>query len=138
MDYIEQPAGLGRPLGRYSHVSIAPAGDLISIAGQVGLTAGGEVAGDGSIGAQLRQAFANIVTALEAAGVGPSDVLKYTTFLVDAADIEEFMQARTEVFAELYPDGAYPPNTLLVVRRLVEERLDLEIEAIAVRAPTGS
>jgi enamine deaminase RidA (YjgF/YER057c/UK114 family) len=133
MRYIEQPEGLGRPLGRYSHVSIAPAGDLIGIAGQVGLMADGSIAGDGGIAAQLRQTFANVVTALHAAGVGPSDVLKFTTFLVDAADIDEFMRARTEVFAEMYPDGVYPPNTLLVVRRLVEERLDLEIEAIAVR-----
>ena len=41
------------------------------------------------------------------------------------------MQARTEVFAEIYPDGDYPPNTLLVVDRLVQPELLVEISAIA-------
>ena len=41
------------------------------------------------------------------------------------------MSARAAVFADIYPDGNYPPNTILVVNRLVEERLLIEIEAVA-------
>ena len=43
------------------------------------------------------------------------------------------MAARREVFPGYYPDGAYPPNTLLVVSRLVQPELLVEIEAMAVR-----
>jgi enamine deaminase RidA (YjgF/YER057c/UK114 family) len=39
--------------------------------------------------------------------------------------------ARKELFARLYPEGRYPPNTLLVISRLVEPEFLIEIEAIA-------
>jgi enamine deaminase RidA (YjgF/YER057c/UK114 family) len=42
------------------------------------------------------------------------------------------MRVRGEVFAELFPTGEYPPNTLLFVQRLVETRLLVEVEGIAV------
>ncbi len=42
------------------------------------------------------------------------------------------METRKEIFAKLYPSGAYPPNTLLVISRLVKPELLIEIEAIAV------
>jgi enamine deaminase RidA (YjgF/YER057c/UK114 family) len=44
------------------------------------------------------------------------------------------MAARTAAFRELFADGQYPPNTLLVVARLVEERLLIEVEASAIGA----
>jgi 2-iminobutanoate/2-iminopropanoate deaminase len=37
------------------------------------------------------------------------------------------------VFSTYFPDGMYPPNTLLVVSRLVRPELRVEIEAMAVR-----
>jgi len=43
------------------------------------------------------------------------------------------MSTRTEVFAEIYADGTYSPDTLLVVPGLVEERFVVEVEALAVR-----
>jgi hypothetical protein len=43
------------------------------------------------------------------------------------------MKARQEAFPGLFPDGVYPPNTLLVVSRLVRPELLVEIEAMAVR-----
>jgi enamine deaminase RidA (YjgF/YER057c/UK114 family) len=46
------------------------------------------------------------------------------------------MEARAEVFEQIYPNAQYPPNTILVVNRLVEERLLIEIEAV-VAVPGG-
>ena len=46
-------------------------------------------------------------------------------------DVES--QTRQAVFATYFPEGAYPPNTLLVVSRLVRPELRVEIEAMAVR-----
>ena len=65
------------------------------------------------------------------------DVVRFQTFLTEAADIDRFMAARREVFPLYYPDGAYPPNTLLVVTRLVQPELLVEIEAMAVRPAPG-
>jgi enamine deaminase RidA (YjgF/YER057c/UK114 family) len=50
--------------------------------------------------------------------------------------IEPFYQAREKLFAEAgwYPDGGYPPNTLLVVARLVRPEFMIEIEAVAAAA----
>lgn len=131
IELVRRPDGLGEPLGRYSHISIVSDADLVFIAGQVGLLENGELAGEGTFADQVKQAFANIATALNAVGARPQDLVKTTTFIVEGQDIDEFMAARTEVFASMFPDQKYPPNTILYVSRLVEERLLFEIEAIA-------
>ena len=50
----------------------------------------------------------------------------------DATRCNRFLDARREAFAECYPDGAYPPNTLLIIPGLVREDLLVEITTIAV------
>ena len=134
VEFIRQPDGLGEPLGRYSHISIATGTQIVAVAGQVGITASGDLPGDGSLTAQTWQAFQNIATALKAAGLAMQDIFKTTTFLVGADNIAEFMAARTAAFGEFFADGKFPPNTLLVVARLVEERFAIEVEASAIRA----
>jgi enamine deaminase RidA (YjgF/YER057c/UK114 family) len=129
--YVRRPAGLGEPLGRYSHVSVAQ-GRQVNVAGQVGVLETGELAGDGSFEAQVRQAFANLATALASVGATTRDLAKTTTFIVGGEHLDTFMRVRGEVFAELFPTGEYPPNTLLFVQRLVETRLLVEVEGIAV------
>lgn len=129
--HIRRPPGLGEPLGRYSHVSIG-SGRVVHIAGQVGILEDGSLAGDGGFADQTRQAYANVCTALASAGGGPEDLVKTTTLVVGGEHLEEFMATRGEVFAELFPDGEYPPNTLLFVQRLVETRLLIEIEGVAI------
>ena len=92
----------------------------------------GSLPGDGSVHAQTRQSFANLGTVLTALGLQFTDVLRFSTFVVGRSSIEPFMKARLEVFAEIYPDGAYPPNTLVLVSGLVEEQFSVEIEALAI------
>ena len=125
-----RPTGLGEPLGRYSHLAVG-SGDLVAIAGQVGKDAHGRLSGP-SLAVQARQAYANLGVALAATGCGYADVLKMTTYLVGAERVDEFMEARREIFSDLYPDSAYPPNTLLIVNRLVEPELVFEVEALAI------
>lgn len=126
-----QPAGLGIPLGRYSHVAVGPSG-LVAVAGQVGMDEDGNLAG-ADLASQARQAYDNLGRALASVGCSFSDILKMTTYLVGAELIEEFMQTRTEVYADRYPGGDYPPNTLVMVSRLVEPDLLIEIEAFAAK-----
>lgn len=124
------PPQLAPPLGAYSHVSRAK-GEIVHVAGQVGIDAEGRLVGKDDCAAQARQAFANIGAALEAVGADFSNVVKFTTYLVDAQDIERFMAVRRELFPRLFPGGAYPPNTLLVIGRLVQAQFLIEIEAVA-------
>ena len=126
------PKELGKPLGMYSHGVVAPGGELIVVAGQVGMDAAGKLAGSDVV-AQTKQALDNVRAVLAAAGCPMRDVIRFQTFLTGAEYIEGFMQARREVFPAYYPDGAYPPNTLLVISRLVRPELLVEIEAMAVR-----
>jgi enamine deaminase RidA (YjgF/YER057c/UK114 family) len=134
VEFIRKPDGLGEPLGKYSQISIATGTQIVAVAGQVGITASGELAGDGGLTAQTRQAFQNVATALKSAGLGMEDIFKTTTYLVGADNIPEFMEARKAAFSELFTDDQFPPNTLLVVARLVEERFTIEVEATAIRA----
>jgi 2-iminobutanoate/2-iminopropanoate deaminase len=130
------PKGFGAPLGMYSHGVVASAGELIVVAGQTGMTAAGEVAVD-DIVVQTKQAFENVRAVIEAGGCSMRDVVRLQTFLTRAADIAGFMKARSEIFPEYFPDGVYPPNTLLVIHQLVRPDLLVEIEAIAVRRRKG-
>jgi enamine deaminase RidA (YjgF/YER057c/UK114 family) len=123
---------LGPTLGMYSHGMVAPAGEIVVVAGQVGMD-GGRLVGPGDVVAQTRQTFANIDKVLRAAGCGMRDVVRFQTFLTYASDIDPFMRARRDVFPGYFPDGVYPPNTLLVVSRLVQPELLVEIEAMAVK-----
>jgi enamine deaminase RidA (YjgF/YER057c/UK114 family) len=129
------PKGFPAPLGMYSHGMVADGGELVIVAGQVGIGPTGALAG-AEIGSQTRQVFANVRAIVEAAGCSMADVVRLQTFLVSAEDIPGFMKARQEIFPELFPTGAYPPNTLLVVSRLVRPELKVEVEAMAVRRPS--
>jgi enamine deaminase RidA (YjgF/YER057c/UK114 family) len=130
------PKGFGAPLGMYSHGVVASAGELVVVAGQTGMTAAGEVAVD-DIVVQTKQAFENVRAVIEAGGCSMRDVVRLQTFLTRAADIAGFMKARAEIFPEYFPEGVYPPNTLLVIHQLVRADLLVEIEAIAVRRRKG-
>jgi enamine deaminase RidA (YjgF/YER057c/UK114 family) len=116
------------PIGMYSNLSRA--GEWLFVAGQVGLDTGGELVGVG-LDAQAPKVFENIAAVLASQGATLRDVVKFTTYLVDDEDISAFFAIREQLFPRLYPDGEYPPNTLLVVDRLVRRELRIEVEAIA-------
>ena len=126
------PKGFGAPLGMYSHGVVAPGGELVVVAGQVGISPNGHVAVDDVV-AQTKQALENVRAVVEAGGCSMRDIIRLQTFLTRADGIPGFIKARSEVFPGYFPDGAYPPNTLLVVSRLVRPELLVEIEALAVR-----
>jgi enamine deaminase RidA (YjgF/YER057c/UK114 family) len=124
---------LGPALGMYSHGMVVPAGEIVIVAGQVGTNRAGEVAGSGDVVAQTTQAFENVRAVLTAAGCAMTDVVRFQTFLTHATDVDGFMHARREIFPKYFPGGVYPPNTLLIISRLVKPELLVEIEAMAVK-----
>ncbi len=126
---IFNPETMRQPAGTYSHVARVPAGAaLVVLAGQVGIGVDGE---PGDFEAQCGQAFANVGAALGAAGARWSDVIQTMTFLTRREDRAKLGEWRTAEYARLFPDGRYPPNTLLVVDALATDELLIEVQAIA-------
>jgi enamine deaminase RidA (YjgF/YER057c/UK114 family) len=107
------------------------AGELVYIAGQVGVDAGGNLVGKGDVQAQTRQVFENLGQVLASVGASFSNVVEFTTYLVGREAVQPFIAARTELFPTLFPTQDYPPNTLLIVSGLVREEFLVEIKAVA-------
>jgi enamine deaminase RidA (YjgF/YER057c/UK114 family) len=128
---ILNPDALGKPLGQYSHMTRVKASEFLFIAGQVAVDRDGKVVGADDFDAQCVQTFANIAAALRSAGAGFGNVVQFTTYLVHSQDIAKFMTYRLREFPQLFPNGAYPPNTLLMVDRLVQEPFLIEVQAVA-------
>jgi enamine deaminase RidA (YjgF/YER057c/UK114 family) len=128
---IQNPAALGKPLGQYSQITRVKASEFLFIAGQVGTDAGGKLVGAEDFDAQCRQVFANIEAALKSQGATFANVVEFTTYLVHSQDIAKFMAFRLREFPRMFANGAYPPNTLLIVDRLVKEPLLIEVQTVA-------
>jgi enamine deaminase RidA (YjgF/YER057c/UK114 family) len=122
------PPTLPTPPG-YSQLAVLSGGALIVIAGQVALDAQGAIVGPGDFALQATQVFRNLVAALEAAGAGPRNLIKLTTFVTDLSDLAVFRQVRDQ-----FLDPAYPPaSTLVQVSRLFRPEFLIEVEALAFR-----
>jgi 2-iminobutanoate/2-iminopropanoate deaminase len=119
------PKAVAPPFSRYSHGLEVP-GDArwLHISGQVGVAPEGKVA-DGAE-AQIEQAWRNVLSVLEAAGMGPRDLVKVTTFLINRADLPTARAVRDRML-----QGAAPASTLLFVAGLASPDWLVEIEAIA-------
>ena len=125
-----QPDGLSQPVGLYSQVCRVECQEYAFVAGQVAVASDGNLVGEGDFSAQMRQVFRNLVVSAEAVGASMRNVVKMTTYLVRAQDIEKFYGVREELFREYFPSSSYPPNTLLVIDRLVREEFLIEVEAV--------
>ena len=125
------PATAPKPLGAYSHAAKVTAGSMLYVAGQVGVDSNGNLVGKGDVAAQTRQVFQNIGAVLAGAGTTFGNVVEFTTYLVGRESIPGFIEARTQLFPSLFPNGDYPPNTLLLIGGLVHEDMLVEIKAVA-------
>jgi enamine deaminase RidA (YjgF/YER057c/UK114 family) len=128
---ILNPGALGKPLGQYSHMTRVKASEFLFIAGQVAVDAEGKLVGGDDFDAQCTQTFANIAATLKAAGAGWANVVQFTTYLVHSQDIPKFMKYRLREFPKMFPIGGYPPNTLLIIDRLVQEGFLVEVQTVA-------
>jgi enamine deaminase RidA (YjgF/YER057c/UK114 family) len=126
------PDTMGKPLGQYSQIARARgAGELVFIAGQLATDKTGSLVGADDFDAQCAQVYANIEAALKAVGGGWKNVVQFTTYLVHSQDVPKLRAFRQREFPKFFPDGAYPPNTLLIIDRLVSEAYLLEIQTVA-------
>lgn len=112
-------------IGPYSQA--IRAGKLVFCSGQVGLDPQTGELVKGGIEAETRRALQNLAAVLDAAGVGPADVVKATVFL---ADMQDFA-ALNEVYGSFFPDP--PPARSTFAVAALPKGARVEIEAIAVR-----
>ena len=100
------------------------AGDLVFVAGQLGLKPG-DTSVEGDIGRQTEQALANLAAILEAAGSSLEKLVKTSVFLTDLDDF----QGMNEVYAAKVGDSP-PARSTFQVAKLPSGAL-VEIEAVA-------
>ena len=129
---VIRPKGIHAPPSDYSHAFKAEGKKMLFIAGQIPLDSSENLVRAGDMRAQVKQDMENMKLVLEEGGANFSNIVKFTTYLRGSDSVQKFWKARKEVFPEYFPDGVYPPNTLLVVTSLYREDILVEIEAIAI------
>jgi enamine deaminase RidA (YjgF/YER057c/UK114 family) len=137
MDAVEtrNPPSMAAPAGLYSHLGITSGGRIAFIAGQLPFAEDGSIVGaNGDIDAQVERCFQNIELALSALGVGWPQLVKMTTYVTSGGSVADFYRVRQRLFETFFPDGHYPPNTLLVVKSLIRPEFMVEIEGVAIVA----
>ncbi len=102
-------------------------GNQIFVTGTTATNESGEIVGVGDAYAQTVQVIQNIERALKALGGELKDVVRTRMFVTDIARWEEFGRAHGEFFREVKPCA-----TMVEVRRLIDDRMLIEIEADAV------
>ena len=102
-------------------------GDVIHVAGQVAINEAREFVGEGDSAAQARQCFANLARVLAEAGSSIEDVVKLTAFLTSTEHYAGYAAAKREYLATALPAG-----TAVIVAGLMDDRLLMEIEAVAI------
>ena len=116
-------ADMPRALGPYSPV--VRAGNLLFLSAQTGLDQATGTVPDGGIETECRQAFANLRTALRAAGSDLDHVVKTTILYADLADLPTV----NKVYAEAFPTD--PPARSAAIVGLAGGRR-ISVDAIAV------
>ena len=106
--------------------SVVTEGELVFTAGQGGCGADGAVVDPDDAEAQIRQAFANVATVLEAEGASLDTVVKMTVYLARASDYDAFKRVRGELF-----DPPYPASTAIVAGGFLFDGMLVEMDAVA-------
>lgn len=114
----------------FSHAAVSEGGRTIHCAGQVAWDAAGNVVGAGDLGAQARQALANLKAVLAAAGATPADVVRIRTYVVDHTP--DKLGPVAEALAGFWGDVTPAANTWIGVQALALPEFLVEIEADAV------
>ena len=131
------PPGVQKPTGLYSHAVRVSSGDLLFVSGQTAWSEDGTFVGEDDIATQTRQVFHNLGVVLEGSGADFEGVIEFTTYLVGDDVVEPFLEARAEIFRDLYPNGVYPGSTLVNISSLGGGKALVEISATAVIPAVG-
>ncbi|MBB3161286.1 enamine deaminase RidA (YjgF/YER057c/UK114 family) [Rhizobium laguerreae] len=115
------------PNGYSTAVIVPRQGRLAYISGQGGQDSTGALSPDFAV--QVKQAYANLRTALDALGAKPDQVAKLTVFVVDhdMSKLEVLTGNVKDMFGE-----ALPAQTLIPVPKLAIDPMLFEVEAVVI------
>ena len=115
------------PNGYSTAVIVPPGARMAYISGQGGQDSTGALSPDFAV--QVRQAYANLRTALDALGARPDQVAKLTVFVVDhdMSKLGILTQTVKDVFG-----AALPAQTLIPVPKLAIDPMLFEVEAVVI------
>jgi 2-iminobutanoate/2-iminopropanoate deaminase len=114
-----------KPLGPYAQAVLA--GELIFLAGQIGLDPATGRLVEGGTREQLVRVLDNLAAVLRAAGHGLADVVKTTVYLLDLTE----MALVNEVYGRYFP-VPHPARATVQVAAL-PAGARVEVEAVALR-----
>jgi enamine deaminase RidA (YjgF/YER057c/UK114 family) len=126
---IPPPDGWRRPAG-YAN-AIEARGRQIFVAGQIGWDPRSEQFASDDLVEQTRQALANVVAVLAAAGAEPRHLTRLNWYVTDREAYVAGRGAIGDAYREVV-GRHFPAMTLVVVAALLEPRARVEIEATAV------
>ena len=127
MNRTLSPAGIAPPAARYAQavVSEAPA-RLLHTSGVVPIAPDGTV--PESLAEQAEVVWANLGAILAEAGMGATDVVSVTTYVVVGEELGPVMAAR-----DAFMQGHLAASTLITVPALVRPEWRLEVALVAAR-----
>lgn len=122
------PEGWQRPRG-YSN-GMAARGELLAIAGMIGWDAREKLVSD-AFAPQFRQALANVLAVVVAAGGRAADVISLTVYVTDKREYIAELAAVGAAYRELMARH-FPAMALVEVAGLLEPGAKVEIQGLAV------
>jgi 2-iminobutanoate/2-iminopropanoate deaminase len=122
---IVDAPGLGKALGPYSRAVWA--GDILYLAGQLGVDPATNTLVEGGAGPETEQIMKGIAAVLGVAGLSMANVIKANVYLTDMADFA----AMNKVY-ETYFEAPYPARTTIGISAL-PAGAHVEIEVVAAK-----
>src|SRR5262249_28202099 len=113
----------------FSQIVVAQGRRTVYISGQTAWNAERQIVGS-NLAEQARQAFANLQTAVEAAGGKMTDVVALRIYVVNYKP--EDADAIGSALRDSFPEGHRPASTWLGISSLADADFLIEIEATAV------
>ena len=124
------PAGMYDSLAYgFSHATVSAPGSLLHLSGQVAWDKDHNLVGGDDLAAQARQVFANLKEVLAEQGLGPADLVRIRTYVVDHGP-EKLEPVAAEMMA-FYGDATPAANTWIGVQALALPEFLIEVEAVA-------
>ena len=114
---------------RYGFSRVVVAGGLVLVGGTTSVTDDGVVIGESPY-EQTVEILRKLLHELSRAGVVAQDVLQTRVYVTDISRVDEVGRAHGEVF-----DAVRPLMTLIEVSGLIDPRMLVEIEAVALAPP---